>query len=71
VSRRAAILGWSAVPVGTYQRAGDGDPMLEHELAVDVVMGAASMAGIGRDDIDGVVSRIRATIPTRATSTPS
>jgi acetyl-CoA C-acetyltransferase len=55
VSRRAAILGWSAVPVGTYQRARDGDPMLEHELAVDVVLGAASMAGIGRDDIDGVV----------------
>jgi acetyl-CoA C-acetyltransferase len=55
VTRRAAILGWGAVPVGTYQRAPDGDAVLEHELAVDVVLDAMAMAGLGRDDLDGVV----------------
>ncbi len=55
MTRRAAILGWSAVPVGTYQRADAGDPVLEHELAVDVVQDATRMAGVSRDQIDGVV----------------
>jgi acetyl-CoA acetyltransferase len=56
MTRRAAILGWAAVPVGSHQRAADGaDPPLEHELAVDVVQAAAMMAGVGRDELDGVV----------------
>jgi acetyl-CoA acetyltransferase len=54
--RRAAILGWDAVPVGVYQRAAAGaDPVLEHELATDVVLGAMSMAGLSRDDLQAVV----------------
>ena len=53
---RAAILGYGAVPVGVYQRVKDGrDPPLEHELAAKVVLEAAQMAGIDKDDIDGVV----------------
>ena len=55
MSRRAAILGYGAVPVGTYQRVAEGDPVLEHELAVDVVLQAMAMAGLGRSDIEGVV----------------
>jgi acetyl-CoA acetyltransferase len=55
MTRRAAILGWGAVPVGTYQRAAEGREVLEHELATDVVLQAAAMAGLSRQDIDGVV----------------
>lgn len=56
MTRRAAILGHAAVPVGTYQRAPAGsDPVLEHELAVDVVLDAVEMAGLAREDLDGVV----------------
>ena len=52
----AAILGYAAVPVGVYQRVKDGrDPPLEHELAAKVVLEAADMAGIDKDDIDAVV----------------
>jgi acetyl-CoA acetyltransferase len=54
--RRAAILGYGAVPVGVHQRAAVGaDAVLEHELAVDVVLPAMAMAGLSRDDLDGVV----------------
>ncbi|MFN5511083.1 MAG: thiolase family protein [Burkholderiales bacterium] len=53
--RRAAILGLGAVPVGTYQRAAAGQEILEHELATQVVLEAVSMAGLCRDDINGVV----------------
>jgi len=54
--RRAAILGWDAVPVGVHQRAAQGtDPPLEHELATDVVLGAMAMAGLSREDLEGVV----------------
>lgn len=53
---RASILGYSALPVGTYQRRKDGTPgPLEHELAAQVVPGAVESAGISREDIDGVV----------------
>ncbi|MCX7272049.1 MAG: thiolase family protein [Burkholderiales bacterium] len=55
MTRRAAILGYGAVPVGTYQRVAEGDPVLEHELAVDVVLQAMAMAGLGRSDIESVV----------------
>ena len=55
-ARRAAVLGYSAVPVAIYQRVkDDSDPPLEHELAARVVLDAAAMAGICKDDIDGVV----------------
>ena len=54
--RNAAILGYGAVPVGIYQRVKDGrDAPLEHELAIRVVLEAARMAGVGREDLDGVV----------------
>lgn len=53
--RRAAILGYAAVPVGSYQRAQGDDAVLEHELAVDVVLDAMAMAGLTRDDVEGVV----------------
>jgi acetyl-CoA acetyltransferase len=54
--RSAAILGYGALPVGIYQRAKDGsDRPLEHELAVQVVLEAAAMAGIAKRDINGVV----------------
>ena len=55
MSRRAAILGYGAVPVGTYQRAAAGREVLEHELATGVVLEAAAMAGLSKADIDGVV----------------
>jgi acetyl-CoA acetyltransferase len=55
VTRRAAILGYGAVPVGTYQRAAAGHEVLEHELATQVVLQAASMAGLSKQDIEGVV----------------
>ncbi|HYF61105.1 MAG TPA: thiolase family protein [Burkholderiaceae bacterium] len=55
MSRRAAILGWAAVPVGTYQKAGGDDAVLEHELATGVVLDAMARAGLGRDALDGVV----------------
>lgn len=54
MNRRAAILGWGAVPVGTWQKSATGDAVLEHELAVDVVLDAMSMAGLGKESIDGV-----------------
>lgn len=53
--RRAAILGYGAVPVGSYQRAPAGAEVLEHELATEVVLQAAQMAGLSKEDIDGVV----------------
>jgi acetyl-CoA acetyltransferase len=53
--RRAAILGYGAVPVGSYQRAPAGAEVLEHELATEVVLHAAQMAGLSKEDIDGVV----------------
>ena len=53
---KAAILGYDAIPVGTYQRApSDGLPPLEHELAVQVVVNALGQAGLDRSAIDGVV----------------
>ena len=53
---KASILGYSALPVGIYQRRKDGSPgPLEHELAADVVPRALAHAGLSRDDIDGVV----------------
>ena len=55
-ARRAAVLGYGAVPVGVYQRVKDArDPPLEHELAARVVLDAAAMAGVDRHDIDGIV----------------
>lgn len=54
--RNAAILGYGAVPVGIYQRTKDGrDTPLEHELAVRVVLDAVRMAGLHKDDVNGVV----------------
>lgn len=53
--RRAAILGHGAVPVGTYQRAEPGQEILEHELATEVVLQAMAMAGLSKEQIDGVV----------------
>ena len=53
--RRAAILGYAAVPVGSYQRAQGDDAVLEHELATGVVLDAVAMAGLAREDIEGVV----------------
>jgi len=54
--RNAAILGYGAVPVGIYQRTKDGrDTPLEHELAVRVVLDAMRMAGLRKDDVNGVV----------------
>jgi acetyl-CoA C-acetyltransferase len=53
--RRAAILGYGAVPVGVHQRAPADAQVLEHELATGVVLEAAAMAGIGKDAIEGVV----------------
>ncbi len=54
--RNAAILGYGAVPVGIYQRVKDGsDPPLEHELAVRVVLDAVRMAGLRKEDLNGVV----------------
>ncbi len=50
------ILGYGAVPVGIYQRTKDGrDTPLEHELAVRVVLDAMKMAGLHKDDLNGVV----------------
>jgi acetyl-CoA acetyltransferase len=54
-TRRAAILGHAAVPVGAYQRAAAGAEILEHELATGVVLEAVAMAGLSREDLDGVV----------------
>ena len=52
----AVILGYGAVPVGIYQRTKDGrDTPLEHELAVRVVLDAMRMAGLHKDDLNGVV----------------
>ena len=52
----AVILGYGAVPVGIYQRTKDGrDTPLEHELAVRVVLEAMRMAGLHKDDLNGVV----------------
>lgn len=54
--RRAAILGWGAVPVGSYQKPVPGrDAPLEHELAVDVVLEAMQAAGMTREQLDGLV----------------
>jgi acetyl-CoA acetyltransferase len=54
--RNAAILGYGAVPVGTHQRVTDGsDPPLEHELAARVVLDAVRMAGLRKEDLNGVV----------------
>lgn len=52
---RAAILGYGAVPVGAWQRAVAGQEILEHELATGVVLDAVAMAGLGKDDLQGVV----------------
>lgn len=53
--RRAAILGYGAVPVGVHQRVAAQAQVLEHELATDVVLEAAAMAGVDRTAIEGVV----------------
>lgn len=54
--QNAAILGYGAAPVGVYQRVKDGsDPPLEHELAVKVVLDAMRMAGLRKEDVNGVV----------------
>ncbi len=54
--RRAAILGFAAVPVGIYQRTKDGrDTPLEHELAARVALDAFKMAGLTKEDVSGVV----------------
>jgi len=56
MSRRAVILGHGAAPVGNHQRpAHGGDPVLEHELAAEVVLQAVAMAGLTKHDIDGLV----------------
>jgi acetyl-CoA C-acetyltransferase len=55
MTRRAAILGYGAVPVGTYQRVAQGDAVLEHELATDVVLEAMAMAGLAKEDLECVV----------------
>ena len=44
VIRRAAILGYGAVPVGSYQKAVGNDAVLEHELGTKVVLDAMAMA---------------------------
>lgn len=53
--RRAAILGYGAVPVGSYQKAVGSDAVLEHELGTKVVLDAMAMAGLAKQDIEGVV----------------
>ena len=53
--RRAAILGYGAVPVGSYQKAVGNDAVLEHELGTKVVLDAMAMAGLAKQDIEGVV----------------
>ncbi len=53
--KSAAILGYAAVPVGSYQRRTGDDAVLEHELASSVVREAMTMAGLGKEDIEGVV----------------
>ena len=55
MSRRAAILGYAAVPVGSHQRAEGDAAVLEHELATGVVLDAMAMAGLAKNDIEGVV----------------
>ncbi len=55
MTRRAAILGYGAVPVGRYQQAEGNDAILEHELATGIVLEAMAMAGLARHDIEGVV----------------
>ena len=55
MTRRAAILGYAAVPVGSHQRAQGDAAVLEHELATGVVLDAMAMAGLGREDLEGVV----------------
>lgn len=55
MTRRAAILGYGAVPIGAYQKAVSGQEVLEHELATGVVLDAMAMAGLAKEDIDGVV----------------
>jgi acetyl-CoA C-acetyltransferase len=53
---RAAILGYAAAPIGVHQRAPAGaDPVLEHELGADVVLEAVAMAGLAKEDVNGVV----------------
>jgi acetyl-CoA C-acetyltransferase len=53
--KSAAILGYAAVPVGSYQRRTGDDAVLEHELASRVVLESMLMAGLGKEDIEGVV----------------
>jgi acetyl-CoA C-acetyltransferase len=56
VNERAAILGFAAAPVGMHQRRPPGVlPTLEHELATEVVLEAVAMAGLGKQDINGMV----------------
>jgi acetyl-CoA C-acetyltransferase len=53
---RAAILGFSAAPIGVHQRQAEGGlPKLEHELAAEVVLDAMAMAGLGKDAVNGLV----------------
>ncbi|MGH6752368.1 MAG: thiolase family protein, partial [Bradyrhizobium sp.] len=53
---RAAVIGYGAIPVGNYQKVSAGiDAPLEHEVAAQVVLAAAKMAGVSRTDIDAVV----------------
>ena len=53
--KSAAILGYAAVPIGSYQRRMGDEAVLEHELAASVVLEAMTMAGLGKEDIEGVV----------------
>ena len=52
---RAAILGYGAIPIGNHQRAGAEQAVLEHELVTGVVLDAVAMAGLAKQDIEGVV----------------
>jgi acetyl-CoA C-acetyltransferase len=53
--KNAAILGYAAVPVGSYQRRTGNEAILEHELASSVVRESMTMAGLSKADIDGVI----------------
>ncbi len=55
MTRRAAILGYAAVPVGSHQRAVGEGAVLEHELGARVVLDAMAMAGLTREAVHAVV----------------
>ena len=54
--RNAVLPDFAAVPVGNYQRTKNGrDTPVELELAVRVVLDAVRMAGLHKDEVNGVV----------------